>query len=65
MRFSLREYMKNHQEIEWYKIHHIIFMYFLIPIYVIDYSMNTEYYEKYFEEKEDGINRKNIQDRGL
>lgn len=41
---SLRTYMRNHQSCEILSIHFVI-MWILIPIYVVDYNLNTEYYE--------------------
>lgn len=38
--------MKKHQEVEWKQFHHVVAMCLLLPIYIVDYNWNTEYYEE-------------------
>jgi len=46
-KMSLRKYMKKHQhlDITIRNIPHIIIMICLLPLYIIDYNMNIEYYD--------------------
>lgn len=46
---NLRKYMKEHQclDINIRNIPHIIFMWLILPLYILDYNLNTEYYENY------------------
>ncbi len=44
---GLRKYMKKHQQVNLIKeFHHFVFMSLLLPIYVIDYSLDEEFYNK-------------------
>jgi len=44
---GLRKYMKKHQSINigHNEFGHLLIMMILLPIYVVDYNFNTEYYE--------------------
>ena len=47
MKMGIKKYMKKHQIIHiWKEPHHLIIMMFLMPIYIVSYNWDTEYYEK-------------------